>query len=196
MFGGIMLEKKARTRGLKPNKDFSLLFRSGVIITVPQSKITKRLPVERMAKDFLCFLGQEGKVEPPAEHLGVTLDINKLLVEPTLDLLRQPMEGALLPGIEREGMVTDDAAKPASPHLVERSTTNAQNLAGPFFRDPVIVERFQDPQDELLRKTFMKLIGHGGTTSSEVFYHELCLSPLSPFCLLLVYLCSSPTVYF
>jgi hypothetical protein len=83
----------------------------------------------------------------------LTLDINKLLLEPPLDLLRQPMEGTLLPGIQREGVVTDDAAKPASPKLVELGATKPQDLTGLVFPDSVIVERFQDPFNELSRET-------------------------------------------
>jgi hypothetical protein len=83
-----MLEKEARTRSLKPNKDLPLLFRPGMIITMPEGKIANRLSVERMAKDFFGFLGQHSKVEPPSENLGFALDIDEFLVEPTLNLLR------------------------------------------------------------------------------------------------------------
>jgi hypothetical protein len=156
-----MLKEEARARSLKPNKDLLFLFRSGMIITVPEGKITKRFPVKRITKDFLGFLSQEGKVEPPAEDLGLALDINELIVEPTLNLLRQPMECALLPGIQPEGMMTDDATKPVPPKLVELCPTDPQDLTGPVFSDPMIVERFQNPFDKLPSKTFVKLNGHG-----------------------------------
>ncbi|MGB7295090.1 MAG: hypothetical protein WBC70_05820 [Candidatus Aminicenantales bacterium] len=109
---------------------------------MPESKITKRLPVGWIAKDFLGLLGQHGKADPPAEDFGFTLDMNEPLVEPTLNLLRKPMERALLPGMQREWMLTDGPTKPAPPKLVDLCPTAPQDLTGPIFSDPMIVERF------------------------------------------------------
>jgi hypothetical protein len=161
MFGAIMLEKEARPRSLKPNIDLPLLFGLGMIIPVAEGKITKRFPVEWMAKLFLGFLRQHGEVEPAAKNVGLVPDINELLAEPALNLLRQPMEDALFPGIEREGMVVDNAAQPASPKLVELGPADPQDLTRPVFPDPVLVERFMDPLNELPRETSMQLVGHG-----------------------------------
>ena len=57
--------------------------------------------------------------------------------------------------------MTDHTTKPAPPKLVKLRPTDPQDLAGAIFSDPMIVERFQNPFDELSRKTLVKLNGHG-----------------------------------
>jgi hypothetical protein len=56
VLGSVVLKKIPRPRRFEPDKDFFLLFRPGVIITVSQGKIAECLSIELIAEGFFGFL--------------------------------------------------------------------------------------------------------------------------------------------
>jgi hypothetical protein len=102
MLGAIVLEEEPRARCFEPDKNLLLFLWTGMVVSVPKSKGSKRSSLKRMTKGFFRLLGENGKVKSAPIHHRSPLYERQFLMQPAFLLAWQAMKSALPPTVQRE----------------------------------------------------------------------------------------------